>query len=179
MNYNSIISAIPRGWKRMITNYGKNIENVLHNNLRQLNNIEKPCKYFYHKLLSIVLIYPQQSHERWHTILDISFNREEWENIHALPFYETKDSKLQSLQYRIIHRIFFTNSMLFKRKILEHQECSFCSGAPETIYHLFWDCTHSQSLWTSFINSVFFKYSVVVDIGPVVCWDEGLPSLFK
>lgn len=99
-----------------------------------------------------------KSQERWHVILDTSLDNNQWVEVYVLPFIETQDSKLQSLPYRINHRILFTNYVIKALTLLENGECCFCSGAPETICHLFWDCVHIQSLWTSLTNFVAYYH---------------------
>mgnify|MGYP000483563592 CR=1 FL=1 len=72
-----------------------------------------------------------------------------WEFVFDLPFYLTKDSKLQWFQFKIVHRIIETNHLLSKMGLKEHDYCSFCNQYPETIEHLFWDCTHVDMFWRS------------------------------
>ena len=49
----------------------------------------------------------------------------------------TKSSKLQWFQYRIIHRILGTNSLLYKINQKPNDKCSFCLKEVETIEHIF------------------------------------------
>ena len=63
------------------------------------------------------------------------------------PFYCTKNNQFSVFQYKILHRILSTNSLLFKWKLKETQLCNFCNEAKETILHLFWECNIVKSLW--------------------------------
>jgi hypothetical protein len=66
-----------------------------------------------------------------------------WKEIYRLPFITTKSSKLQWFQYRIIHRILGTNSLLYKINqkrldILLHDQniCSIVSTSSKQKLHL-------------------------------------------
>ena len=62
-----------------------------------------------------------------------------WKKILTFPFSLVKDTKLRWFQFRIIHRILGTNSLLCKMGIKTDNKCSFCNREKETIKHLFWD----------------------------------------
>ena len=59
----------------------------------------------------------------------------------------TNDCTLKWFQYRILHRILGTNTLLFKIGISDTIMCSFCHSFPETISHMFYFCSYSQQLW--------------------------------
>lgn len=73
--------------------------------------------------------------EKWDQLLNKNYS---WKAIHSQMKYSTKNSKLQWLQYRIIHRILGTNQFLHKIGIKESDKCDFCGEETETIEHLFW-----------------------------------------
>ncbi len=41
-----------------------------------------------------------------------------------------------------------TNTYLYKCKIVHSNLCDFCSTAPETVKHLFWQCNATQHFWS-------------------------------
>ena len=166
LTYNSLVSSIPRGWKRLIKDYGKKLHDCLHDNLKFLKIYEKPSRVFYMKILKQKTIYPKKAYAKWENALNVDINTDQWKHIHYLPFKETKDTKLQTLQFRICHRIFFTNTMLMKCHLLEHELCTFCNDGRETIIHLFWECTHSQTIWTCLINSINENYNITLERRP-------------
>ena len=61
----------------------------------------------------------------------IYITEENWKLIFSLPFKESDDTKVQTLQFRINHRIFYTNSFIIKKNIKESEQCSFCNVARE------------------------------------------------
>ena len=94
----------------------------------------------------------QKCEQKWSLILNANFN---WKNIHVLPSYITKNSKLQWFQYRIIHRILGTNELLLKIKIKDTNICSFGCGGVETIEHIFWTCPYISKLWEDLDSWIF------------------------
>ena len=73
----------------------------------------------------------------------------DWKSTYKLPFSCTVQTKLQSFQYRILHRTLATNTLLVKIGILNVDNCTFCLSASESIVHLFWHCNITQSIWQS------------------------------
>ena len=74
------------------------------------------------------------------------FQKVDWKKIHGLVFRITRDTYIQWLQTRIIHRILATNSLLFKMNIVNDILCTFCLSEEETFLHLFWNCNVVQSV---------------------------------
>ena len=70
-----------------------------------------------------------------------------WSFYCNVPFRCTSDVKLRWFQYKIINRIFPTNSLLLKMNLTDNNKCSFCEGSIESIEHLFFSCPCVQSLW--------------------------------
>ena len=52
----------------------------------------------------------------------------------------TKDTKLQNIQLKILHRILPVNSFLYKCGLKETELCTFCMKTKEHLLHLFWNC---------------------------------------
>ena len=53
-----------------------------------------------------------------------------------MAFLPSRETKIQSLQFKIIHRIILCQDYLFKRKIVNTQEWQFC-GATDNLVHFF------------------------------------------
>ena len=56
--------------------------------------------------------------------------------IYLLPFKATIEIKLTMFQYKIIHRILQTNSLLHKTKNVDSTSCPFCRSECQTLWHL-------------------------------------------
>ena len=65
--------------------------------------------------------------------------------IYLLPFKATREIKLTMFQYKIIHRILPTNSLLHKMKKVASPSCPFCPSERQTLWHLFINRMHVSS----------------------------------
>ena len=63
----------------------------------------------------------------------------DWPAIYSGLKNSTSDTRLKWFQYRILHRVLTTNNYLYKRKVIDSDR--------ETIRHLLWDCTYTETFW--------------------------------
>ena len=76
-----------------------------------------------------------------------SYNVEEGNsNVWSISFSCTSEVRLIQLQWKILHRIYPTGTLLFKMKLKDKEDCDFC-GERDTIPHFFAKCPLSQKLW--------------------------------
>ena len=76
-----------------------------------------------------------------------SYNvEEENTNVWSVSRNCTSEIRLIQLQWKILHRIYPTGTLLYKMKIKDKEECDFC-GERDTIPHFFAKCPLSQKLW--------------------------------
>ena len=62
---------------------------------------------------------------------------------------------IRSFQFKILSDITFTNSRLAKIGYVQDDSCTFCRVSPETVNHLFYECTHTNQFWKDFKNFWF------------------------
>ena len=55
-----------------------------------------------------------------------------------------------------MHRILFTNSILFKMKLVPSPLCTFCGLESESPEHIFCECANINDFWNDFVLSVNF-----------------------
>ena len=70
----------------------------------------------------------------WSRHLEINFVHEFWN----LPFESTKDTRLRVLQWKILHFIYPTGTLLHQMKIKPSDRCKFCQ-ARDTSLHFFFE----------------------------------------
>lgn len=74
-----------------------------------------------------------------------------WERIYSLSFNITRETKLQSFQYKIIHRIIACNKWLYNIKIKQSGKCSFCD-CEDSIQHFLITCDSAYNFWEHWFN---------------------------
>ena len=57
------------------------------------------------------------------------------------------DTYLRYIQFRTLHRRFFTNNILYKMRIKDSPVCNFCATNEDSIEHMLIECEIVQSLW--------------------------------
>ena len=58
------------------------------------------------------------------------------------------DIYLRYIQFRTLHRRFFTNNILFKIRIKDYPLCNFCQESEDSNEHMLIECENVKSLWT-------------------------------
>ena len=86
---------------------------------------------------------------KWEEIFN--FNDKEWSEIFSMPFKACKETRLQTFQYKIIHRIFGCNHWLYNIRVKESPNCEFCNE-DDTIIHYFIGCCGLEQFWESFMT---------------------------
>ena len=84
---------------------------------------------------------PRNSQKKW--LMDcscLSSENLDWSSAYLLALRCTKSTKLIEFHFKLVHRRLATNDFLFKIKLKENRNCTFCQNAPETLIHLFWTC---------------------------------------
>jgi hypothetical protein len=137
LEYHGIVGAVPRGWKKLISEYGR-LHDIKNDIVNRLKSDKKPCKY---KLFSeSIKESPLRSQNKWGQELGVQID--DWRNIYSSPFRTKRNTKLQNFQFKLSHIITATNSFLFKCGLKETELCTFCTETKESLLHLFWECTH-------------------------------------
>ena len=153
MQYNGIISAIPRQWKRTLKSelvHALNIKSPVLNLQGKLCPIVKAyCKDFYWSLISLIRKLPEKNIEKWNREFDI--NVPDWELIFTLSFKTTYEIKMQAFQFKILHRYIVHNVLLFRMGINDSPGCLNCN-LEESIKHKFFECVYIQLFWKAFIE---------------------------
>lgn len=84
-------------------------------------------------------------------------NQEEWRDTCSSPYQATRQTKLQTFHYKIIHRIFPSNSYLARVRIRDSDWCDYCDETDSISHHLF-SCAKVRPFWASL--SKWFRQAV-------------------
>ena len=95
-------------------------------------------------------------------LIESGFDIHERQKIYSLPFLVTKEIKLPIVQYKIIHKILYTNCILYKMKKVQDLHCPFCTNVDQTVGHLFVSCPISILSGRILLNGIilFLKRSL-------------------
>ena len=88
---------------------------------------------------------------RWEESFNIEISTEKWQTIYCIPFKCTIESKLQALQYKILHRFASHNYLLKKYSLSDVDTCFMCDNI-ETLEHKYYECTEIRCFWRHFAN---------------------------
>ena len=76
----------------------------------------------------------------------------DWKEIYSLAFNVTLDTKLRVFQYKLLNRIAFTNSTLYKLKIVHSPFCTFCNINEESLKYLSFFCKTTEIFWKEVLS---------------------------
>ena len=149
MDYNCITHSIPRTWLALVSNKTVYVKDNFPAFIKVENKLlpisEVKCRIFYW-----LCICKQQccvkSQSKWEGYLHKP--NIEWEELYKIPFNVTRDTTLQSFQYKIFHRFFPCNYTLSVWYRDHKQCCTFCKDIdyPE---HYFYHCRDTMAFWKS------------------------------
>ena len=60
------------------------------------------------------------------------------------------ETKLQSFQFKVIHRIMAHKKLLYKMNISTSEMCNYCTNEIETIEHKLYSCNEAHIFWITF-----------------------------
>ena len=105
------------------------------------------CNETYKLIVKGITSTPDKSQRKWIADCENVENLINWDKSYISPFYCTKETKLQTFQFKFLHRRIATNDYLFKIGISLTDICTFCEQNTETLIHLFWNCEFVQTVW--------------------------------
>ncbi len=88
-------------------------------------------------------------------------DKEVWDRIYRLPFRITRETKLQSFQYRLINRIIPCNKWLYNIRIKDNANCNYCE-CEDNLQHFFLFCNKAKEFWSIWFN--WWKYVTGIDL---------------
>ena len=74
-----------------------------------------------------------------------------WPRIFKLPFKTVRNTKIQTFQYRLIHRIIPCNKWLHNIKIKNSPECNYCNNT-DNLPHFFLQCPEVKVFWNYWLK---------------------------
>ncbi len=115
---------------------------VINNNILDLTKCK--CKEFYWHIINSNIRIPSTICQLQKVLTplkktDTSF----WKSIFRMPFITVRDTRIQTFQYRVIHRIVPCNEWLFKLTVKPSSTCEYCFHS-DSLIHIFINCKRSK-----------------------------------
>ena len=149
-----IRQSIPIHWRNMLSNVDlkKTTKKAVQINDKLVPVDRLSCKFYYWLLIYKKLRKPQCT-IKWAEHFPLFKNVENsiWERIYEMPYKVTRETKLQSFQFRIIHRIIPCNKWLYNISIKSTSKCNFCNEEDDLL-HYFLYCPVTKQFWKYFSN---------------------------
>ena len=156
-NFISIVKmrkAIPIEWKTEILASNQRRDVVSNLVIKSTQHSISICsastksiaKKIYDQLILRLYVQPTAVN-RWTE--DFPINNEDWPLIFKLPYIATRDTYLQSLQFKFIHRIISCKKWLFTQKVIDSPYCNSCPDEVDDLIHHFVDCKGLNNFWNS------------------------------
>ncbi len=136
------------------THMPKNIPkgNIIHINNKNITIEKTTCKDFYWHIINTDTHIPTSIH-KWSDHYTNFHNAENnvWSKIFKFPFKTVRDTKIQTFQYNIVHRVIPRNHWLCSIKVKEIKACDYC-GKTDDIVHFFKNYPKVNEFWSYWIN---------------------------
>jgi len=142
LKYLSLVKAIPKIWLKQLHSVGQAAKNKTQTRYVFMNMTSKKV---YWKLMEKI-VKQATAIEQWISLFPFLHDND-FKEIFCIP-NTIRESKIQSFQYKLLHRIFPCNHKLYKWGIAVSPMCSFCNQI-DTLEHHFFYCYNSRSFWNS------------------------------
>ena len=157
LTYHTLVRKIPELWKRTLESgtYQKLSETQKNEAFsiaisgKQRKIMELRSSHFYNDRLDCAT---PTAVKRWE---NIGYNIDSWEHVFKIPYQCTVSTRLQSLQYRVLHRYLPTKRYLCIRNVIDSPYCTRCDRM-DTIEHCLYECLDVKGIW----DKVFQKLCI-------------------
>ena len=96
-------------------------------------------------------------------------------DIWTMSYKSISEVKIRQLQWKILHKIYPTGTLLFKMKLKDQDNCEFCNER-DTLIHFFSSCQVSKQLWyeaekkiSSYLGKIFKLSEKIIIFGLLCC----------
>ena len=150
LRYNSLLSAIPSTWRVFFQDNPKSAFMPIppHKYDRSIITKDGLSRKIYKQLLEDRILL-HSKYTKWNQELKVDINPslydfgQEFRSIYRV----TNVPKYRAFQYRLLQRAVTINVQLYQWGTWPNSPCTFCGEEPETIIHVFFECTYALMEW--------------------------------
>ena len=163
LDYLSLISAIPKLWKKIIRDQKIDLSKEVEFKFDIYQKMQKVTQYAYRELNDkpkIIKDLVSNWSNRFEELI------EENDIVVSLDAFKlTNVVKYSSFQYRLIHNAIFLNNRLYHCRLVDTQDCFFCEKAKETYRHLFVECEEIKPIWSKIVQYIKLNDLCQISLG--------------
>ena len=150
--YYGLVSAIPKEWKSSLKNALPRGNDIVEKAICSTKPLTTRATYsaFLSKMAT-----PPTCESK---ILMHGFTKENIQNVYLLPFTTTKDMKLITFQYKVIHNVLPNQLSLFRAGIAINDTCPLCNAEKQTSIHMLYSCPETTTFWGQFTDWWYQKF---------------------
>jgi hypothetical protein len=173
MTYNSVISAIPKTWKKAIIEDPNILNYVTFEDYKvTINETRKKIIEFSTKDLYWHNIKKKSerptSEKTWEDTVGLNFEEEDWAKVYLHAYGLTRNTRILAFHFKLSHRILACKEKLYKWKIKDSDICDRCLVHIDGLEHHLIACPRIRPFW----NSLFTWWkSVMLMLLPIDTYD--------
>lgn len=153
-----IRSSLPFSWRRLLINPaspGVRVKPKISTPNKSCLDISTLSSKRIYSTLILFRTQPVAAQKKWILDFPVLNNQSDqfdpWEHIYKTPFKIARETKFQSFQFKLLHRIIPCGKYLKNIRIRDSDTCDLCGGT-DTLAHFFFDCPVSNQFWQSVCN---------------------------
>lgn len=105
----------------------------------------------------------------WEKDLDCLLDEGVWKGILSDTEKYVREARSKYIQYKIIHRYYYTPTRLNKMKLINDDLCWKCKTQRGTYLHAMWECTQVFPLWKNVLKVIGNWLGCILPISPRLC----------
>ena len=107
--------------------------------------------------------------EIWQKDLECEFSAEEWLAILSNTGKYIREARGKFIQYKLIHRFYFTPSRLHRMGLLTNNKCWKCHTEVGTFVHVLWECKLINPFWGEVLKHMEKGLGMTIPKSPRLC----------
>ena len=146
LQYNAVISAIPRQWKKFVCKCSQ--EGEIPEFVSKYSLLTSYCKWSKHvyDALNTSEVAIHKCKNIWSSKLDLIVTEDEMQNCFRNINKHTHVTKYRAFQFRLLHNAIFLNDRLKYLNISPNSLCSNCNDHKENYLHFFYQCSFANNI---------------------------------
>ena len=105
----------------------------------------------------------------WQRDLGCEWTDEEWAKIIAESGRYIREARGKCIQYKIIHRFYYTPSRLHRIGVMDNNLCWKCKSVTGTLIHALWECGSVRPFWRKVLEHMETWLGRTLPVSPKLC----------